>query len=165
VKRWATVCPCSEHGEWKAPLRRAFNKIAEIIDSEMQEALKPYGWDLLDFRNEYASVLTHWETPEELLERLMEKRLDAIEETKFVKLMQSQYERQRMFTSCGWFFGDFDRLEAQNDISYAARAIDLLEQAIGKEYRKQVGKYLSKAESWNSGLKASTVFNNMFKVK
>jgi hypothetical protein len=38
-------------------------RLLRIIDSEMQEALKPYGWDLLDFRNEYASVLTHWETP------------------------------------------------------------------------------------------------------
>ncbi|MHC1772657.1 MAG: DUF3536 domain-containing protein [Flexilinea sp.] len=165
VKRWATECPCAEHGEWKAPLRRAFNRIAEIVDTEMQEVLRSYGWDLLAFRNEYASVLTHWETPEELLERLMEKKLEAAEESRLVKLMQAQYERQRMFTSCGWFFGDFDRLEAQNDISYAARAIDLLEQATGEEFRKQVGKYLSKAESWNSGLKASTVFNNMFKGK
>jgi hypothetical protein len=95
----------------------------------------------------------------------MEKRLDAIEETKFVKLMQSQYEAATHFTSCAGFLVFLTGLEAQNDISYAARAIDLLEQAIGKEYRKQVGKYLSKAESWNSGLKASTVLIICFKVK
>jgi len=26
-------------------------------------------------------------------------------------LMAAQCERQRMFTSCGWFFEDFDRIE------------------------------------------------------
>ncbi len=165
VKRWASECECAEHGEWKAPLRRAFNRIAEIVDTEMQTALDPYGWDLLAFRNEYASVLTQQDTPAALLERLLQKKVAPEEETKLIKLMSSQYERQRMFTSCGWFFGDFDRLEAQNDILYAARAVDLLEQATEKSYRQQVSKYLSKAESWNSGLKASTVFNKLFKSK
>ncbi len=164
IKRWNSVCPCAEHGEWKAPLRRAFNRIAAIVDEEMQKALTPYQLDLLEFRNEYGKVLTHQETAEEQLIRLTGKKEWAeVEKKRMLSFMQAQYERQRMFTSCGWFFGDFNRLEAQNNLLYAARAVDLTERAAGIEFRKAISRYLSRVESRESGLKASTVFNNALK--
>ncbi len=36
-----------------------------------------------------------------------------------------------MFTSCGWFFDDFDRIEPKNNIAYAAQAVRLAERATG----------------------------------
>lgn len=161
VKRWATVCPCAEHGEWKAGMRHAFNRIAQIVDTEMQKALDPYGWNLVDFRNEYASVLTHQETDKEQLDRLIGRSLPEEETTKLIYLMQAQYERQRMFTSCGWFFGDFERIEARNNLAYAAMAIELVERVTGNtDYRKQIRRALSKVKSETSGLRASTVFDH-----
>lgn len=162
IKRWSTVCGCCEHGEWKAPLLRAFEKIAVIVDSEMQQILSPYGIDLLPFRNEYATVLTKQETPDQLVDRVIGTNLTPEQRQKITLMMAAQYERQRMFTSCGWFFGDFDRIEPMNNIQYSAKAIDLTERATGKEFQKMVSKMLSRAESWQSGLKASVVFNNAF---
>jgi hypothetical protein len=34
-----------------------------------------------------------------------------------------------MFTSCGWFFDEFDRIEPRNNIGYAAQAVYLVEKA------------------------------------
>ena len=165
ISRWSQTCGCAEHGEWKAPLRRGLNRIAALVDTEMQKALAPYHLDLLAFRNEYGKVLTNQETAEAQLIRLTgQTEWKDTEKKKMLNLMQAQYERQRMFTSCGWYFGDINRIESQNNIQYAARAVDLLEEATGLELRKQVSKSLSRIESWETGLKASTIFNNAFKT-
>lgn len=161
VKRWATECPCAEHGEWKAGMRHAFNRIAQIVDAEQQKALASYGWKLLDYRNEYAKVLTHQETDVEQVERLIGKNISDDEKQKLIMLMHAQYERQRMFTSCGWFFGDFERIEARNNLAYAAMAIDLVERVSGNtDYRKQIRRALTSVRSATTGLKASTAFDN-----
>lgn len=46
-------------------------------------------------------------------------------------LLKAQFERQRIFTSCGWFFEDFDRIEPRNNVAYAAQAVWLTEKATG----------------------------------
>jgi hypothetical protein len=46
-------------------------------------------------------------------------------------LLEAQRARQRMFTSCGWFFDDFDRIEPQNNLAAAAQAVRLVKRASG----------------------------------
>ncbi|HSD85196.1 MAG TPA: DUF3536 domain-containing protein, partial [Anaerolineae bacterium] len=41
--------------------------------------------------------------------------------------------RQRMFTSCGWFFEKLDRPEPRYVIAQAMRAIQLIKQATGTD--------------------------------
>ena len=41
--------------------------------------------------------------------------------------MESQAARQKMFTSCGWFFDELNRIEPRNNIGYAAQVTVLLE--------------------------------------
>ena len=164
VKRWATVCDCAEHGEWKSHMRHIFNRIAGIVDMEMQKALDPYKIDLLAFRNEYIHVLTGEETEKEQVERLLGK-LSPEETETLVKWMHAQYERQRMFTSCGWFFGDFERIEARNNIAYAAMALSLVEELTGNtNYRKQIYRALTQVRSATTGLRASTIFQNILEL-
>ena len=163
VKRWASECPCAEHGEWKHGMRHTFDRIAEYVDEEMQLALNPYGIDLQEFRNEYAYILTGEEQPREQIARLIGKKLPAEEEEKLLMLMQAQYERQRMYTSCGWFFGDFERLEARNNLAYAAMAVYLLEKATGnKEYYRKIYRALTRLVNTTTGVRASTIFANAF---
>ena len=77
--------------------------------------------------------------------------------------MQAQYERQRMYTSCGWFFGDFERLEARNNLAYAAMAVYLLEKATGnKEYYRKIYRALTRLVNTTTGVRASTIFANAF---
>ena len=163
IKRWASECECAEHGKWKRGMRSAFNRIAEFVDEEMEKALAPYGLDLLTFRNEYAYVLTGQETAEEQLARLVGRELPDDEKQKLLMLMQAQYERQRMFTSCGWFFGDFERLEARNNLAYAAMAMRLLTEVTGNQnYYNTIYHMLYRVESETSGVRASTYFAKSF---
>ena len=46
-------------------------------------------------------------------------------------LLAAQYFGQCMYTSCGFFFEDLDRIEPRNDIAFARRAISLVWQATG----------------------------------
>ncbi len=163
VKRWTDVCECAEHGEWKRGMRNAFNRVAEYVDEEMQKALKPYGLNLQEFRNEYAYVLTGQEKPEEQLLRLIGKELSPNEEKRLLMFMQAQYERQRMFTSCGWFFGDFERIEARNNLAYAAMAVYLLEELTGNgDYYRKIHRALTRVVNPMTGVRASTIFSNAF---
>ncbi len=163
IKRWTDVCDCAEHGEWKRGMRNAFNRIAEYVDEAMQAALKPYGLGLQEFRNEYAYVLTGQEKPAEQLRRLIGKELPRSEEEKLIKFMRAQYERQRMFTSCGWFFGDFERIEARNNLAYAAMAVYLLEDITGsREYYRKIHRALTHVVNATTGVRASTIFSNAF---
>ena len=144
-------------------MRHAFDRIAEYVDTEMQKALDPYGLDLQEFRNEYAYVLTGQETPAGQLRRLIGKELPKEEEEKLLSLMKAQYERQRMFTSCGWFFGDFERIEARNNLAYAAMAVYLLEEVTGNsDYYRKIHRALTRVVNGTTGVRASTIFSNAF---
>ena len=159
IKRWSGICDCSEHGEWKGPLRRAFNHIADIVDTEMQNCLNEYKLELLPFRNEYGRVLTGEETTEDQIKRLVGKNLSEDASNRLAAFMQAQYERQRMFSSCGWFFEDFDRIEARNNILNAAMAVNIVDNLTGKNYWKQIRRYMAKIRSDYTGIRASTLFD------
>jgi DNA-binding transcriptional LysR family regulator len=47
------------------------------------------------------------------------------------KLVVAQLHRQRMFSSCGWFFEKLDRPEPRYVVAQAMRAIQLVRQATG----------------------------------
>ena len=166
IKRWCGVCECAEDGEWKAPMRRIFNRIAAYTDEEMQKRLDPYGLNLQDFRDEYIHVLTGDETAEAQLHRLIAADLSEKEEQDLLTFMRAQYERQRMFTSCGWFFWDFERIEARNNLAYAAMAVLLAEPVTGDSYeQKQVYRALTQVRMQASGVRASTIFKNAYDRK
>ena len=74
-------------------------------------------------------------------------------------LLSAQYERQRMFTSCGFFHEEFYRLEPQNNIAYAAKAVYLTERATGAELRSVVTDLLQRVQSEKTSLRGDTVFS------
>ena len=74
-------------------------------------------------------------------------------------LLAAQTERQRMFTSCGWFFEDFDRIEPKNNVRYAAQAVWLTQLATGVDLSGQAVEWLRPVKSWKNGLRADEVFS------
>ena len=60
-------------------------------------------------------------------------------------LLEAQRQRQRMFTSCGWFFDDFDRIEPKNNVAYAAQAVRLTHQATGTTWPPRRGRAYSRS--------------------
>ena len=72
--------------------------------------------------------------------------------------LEMQRERQRMFTSCGWYYDDFDRIEACNNLAYAAQAVHLAELVSGDNLERRAASDLSAAVSERSGRSAAQIF-------
>jgi len=77
--------------------------------------------------------------------------------------MAAQCERQRMFTSCGWFFEDFDRIEPQNNVRHAAQAVWLTKLASGIDLYQDAIVELAKVKSWGSGISGDAVFDSHYR--
>ena len=67
-----------------------------------------------------------------------------------------------MFTSCGWFFDEFHRIEPQNNIAYAAKAIWLTQQATGEQIDPKIIEDMSHVRSEKTGLRADTILSQTF---
>jgi hypothetical protein len=99
-------------------------------------------------------------TTKDLLAEVIGKRIPE-EKLKVIRyLLTAQFEKQRMFTSCGWFFDDFDRIEPRNNVAYAAQAIWLTEIASGLDLAARAKSLLKGVTSWRTRLSADTVFDN-----
>ena len=77
-------------------------------------------------------------------------------------LFEAQVERHRMFTSCGWFFDDFDRIEPKNNVAYAAHAIWLAERAAEVDLYAEAINAFRPVVSGKSGLRGDDVFSTAF---
>ena len=63
-----------------------------------------------------------------------------------------------MFTSCGWFFNELNRIEPRNCISNAAYAVFLVEKALGISLAQKYAKMLSSIESEDQKLTGGSIF-------
>ena len=158
VSRWKEACGCAAHGEWKAPLRQAFNQIADAVDQQYLSLVGKHLENPWELRHSYTQVLCGKMQPEEYIQSMLSGTLTTEETQAIELLLRAQFERQRMFTSCGWFFGDFDRIEPRNNIAYAAQAVWLTEQATGVDLSEQALNWLKPVKSWRSGLRGDQVF-------
>ncbi len=144
VQRWMADCACTPgNGDWKKALRNALNRLAQFADEQMTSALSPFGIDAWTFRKDYYRVVSGGMTFERLLGEFALERLKTGEVSRLKYLMQAQFERLRMFTSCAWFFDHFDRIEARNAIGYAGHAVWLLQKATGMDYSQDLERDLS----------------------
>ncbi|MBI2954165.1 MAG: DUF3536 domain-containing protein [Chloroflexi bacterium] len=162
VKRWRGACDCVEGGgTWKWYLRHALNKLANRIDDA--------------YRGHAAVVFTEpWRVLDNYIKvRLGEISLQAlfkshqIEDTAVnrrdtMRLVEAQYYRQLMFTSCGFFFDDLDRIEPRNNIAFAARAIDSMS-GVDPEcsLEDQFVKDLAAAKSWKTGRTGAEMYTQL----
>ncbi len=73
-------------------------------------------------------------------------------------LLEAQRHRQRMFTSCGWFFEDLDRIEPKNNLAYAAQAVRLARQATSVDLTLLVVEDLRGCASPRTELSAVEIF-------
>lgn len=108
---------------------------------------------------QYIRVMLGEIESDRFITEMAERPLTSDQISRIRLLLESQRERQRMFTSCGWFFEDFDRIEPRNALAYAARAVHLARQATGDDLSPQVLADLKHVTSSRSGLTGDKVFN------
>lgn len=159
LARWSQACACTPNGTWKAPLRKALERLGQEIDRLYLESVAPLGLaDPWEPRHRYLAVMHGDVTDEELLGSLTGRRPESFDVNRISQMLQAQVERLRMFTSCGWFFDDFDRIEPRNNVQYAARAVQLTLLATGVDLTQQAATDLSQVRSPRTGLTADRVF-------
>jgi hypothetical protein len=94
-------------------------------------------WLLVD---QYIDVVLGVAVMSMLIRENTSAKLTTGQSLRIGKLVQAQLHRQRMFTSCGWFFEQLDRPEPRYVIAQALRAIQLVQQAtgtdVGPEFRE-----------------------------
>ena len=153
-------CDCiASDGSWKTGLRVALDRLAGQLDDLYAEAVRPWAQDPWLLRDRYIHVLLGQVTLTELLAE-MGGRAPTSEALRRIHLiLESQRERQRMFTSCGWFFDDFDRIEPRNNVNFAAQAVHLARLATGVDLSADVCRDISLVVSAQSGLSGEQVFS------
>jgi hypothetical protein len=159
VGRWNGRCACTPGtGEWKVRLRRAFDRLAAEMDALYLEATQPLFKDPWQLRNRYIHVWLGQMSLAALLSETTHNTLTSGQVRRISLLLEAQRERQRMFTSCGWFFEDLDRIEPKNNLAYAAQAVRLARLATGVDLAPLVVEDLRGSVSTKTRLSAVEVF-------
>ena len=161
VTRWSGECACTSlDGRWKTHLRKSLDRLAAALDGIYYETLYPLVPKPRVMRQEYIHSILGEQKVERLISEMASHPLTTEQTRQIVLLLESQRERQRIFTSCGWFFEDFDRIEPKNVIAYAAQAVRLAYLATGDDLAPQVVSDLKHVVSPLTGLTADQVFTN-----
>ncbi|MGB9585951.1 MAG: DUF3536 domain-containing protein, partial [Anaerolineales bacterium] len=159
LKRWSNGCACTVgDSSWKMPLREALNNIAQELDQVYLANLGDVVADPWELRNRYSEVFLGKKTEEIFLQEMLTTKISPDKQKSILLLLRSQYERQRMFASDGWFFEDFDRIEPRNAVAYAAHAVRLAEEASGAKIKDKALNRISKVKSPITGLSGDRVF-------
>jgi hypothetical protein len=157
--RWLGNCPCTPgDGGWKAQLRYAFERVSQEIDKIYLQTLSPIIPDPWRLRNRYIYAMLGLVAAEELICEEADRRLAEDKIVQIQMLLEAQRERQRMYTSCGWFFDDFDRIEPKNNLAYASQAVRLVRLASGVDLEPYIIHDLSKISSPGTRLRADRIF-------
>ena len=161
VLRWSSECACTHlDGRWKSHLRKSLDRLAASLDGLYYETLYPLVPKPRVLRQEYIHAMLGEIEAESLISEMASYPLSKEQTKQIILLLESQRERQRIFTSCGWFFEDFDRIEPKNVIAYAAQAVRLAHLATGDDLSSQVESDLRHVVSPQTGLTADQVFNH-----
>ena len=158
VERWRGDCECTPgDGRWKGYLRQAFNRLAHSIDKIYADRLMEYKIDPWRLRNSFIHVILRQLPITELIFQYAGRKLEQDSVDRIQLLLEAQWERQRIFTSCGWYFEDFSRIEPRNNIAYAAQAIRLTHMATGVDLSPQLRADLKYVTSQSLSLRGDKV--------
>jgi alpha-amylase/alpha-mannosidase (GH57 family) len=169
VKRWSDGCSCTE-GEtaWKPTLRTALNRLSARLADTYERATAGALRDPWAARDAYIALRNGWMAAEVFWARYGPRHKwlfrNRASEERARQLLEAQYLGQAMFTSCGWFFEDLDRIEPRNDIAYARKAISLTWQATGEDLQTAFLADLAAAKSWRSARTGAELYLQLPRV-
>ena len=162
VSRWSEDCGCTPGSTWKAPLRIGLNSIAEYLDRVYVDQISSIAQDPWLLRDEYIHVILGKISLEKWLARFTDRKIDS-EGIKWIRwVMESQVARQKMFTSCGWFFDELNRIEPKNNIGYAAQATVLLEKASKEIFSETMASILKSVQSTRFDINGADIFMDYY---
>ncbi len=134
VARWSTGCSCTAgDSTWKGALRRAFDNLRFELDEVYLDEAKHLGVDDPQrLREAYIKVELGLLPSEQLLQD-QEIDLPPDDSLRLRTLIEAQFYRQRMYSSCAFFFAELDSHSTHYGIANASYAIMLTQKATGTD--------------------------------
>jgi hypothetical protein len=141
VGRWKENCGCNSGGrgewnqEWRGPLRQALDWLRDQLAPDFEQKAREYVKDPWAARNDYISVILDRsdENFAAFFQRNAARELSEQDQVTVIKLMELQRHAMLMYTSCGWFFDEVSGLESVQVVQYAARAMQIAKDVLGKD--------------------------------
>lgn len=158
LSRWRGECACTPGSSWKATLRSALDTIGTLINLIYYEEAAQWIDDPWEIRNRSIWMWLGKRTFSEISSHQVREGIHRDEIERILLLLEAQRARQWMFTSCGWFFDELDRIEPKNNIAFAAQAVCLTERATGIRLVDDASNCFRDVNSSRSGLHAKDVF-------
>jgi alpha-amylase/alpha-mannosidase (GH57 family) len=140
VERWRADCGDNSgshpdwNQKWRAPLRESLDWLRDRLSGFYETRMEQLVSDPWLCRDDYIDIILDPQ-PERIREffiRHAGTELPGEKRAQALKLLQLQKLAMFMFTSDAWFFDDISGLEPAQNLSYAARAIQLA-QELGSE--------------------------------
>ena len=149
VARWSIGCSCTPGNQnWKSRLRMALDRLAGGVDALYQSECQRWISQPWALRNAYINVILGTADGLQLLQQFGSSPIPASYGVRLLRLLEAERYCQAMYTSCGWYFEDLSRIEARNNIAYAAMAVELVKQATGIDLASSFRNDLAAAKSW-----------------
>jgi alpha-amylase/alpha-mannosidase (GH57 family) len=162
IARWNEGCHCTiGDSRWKRLLRRAMDQLAWEIDAIYLAETRGRVTAPWQMRRDYIHVMLGQTDPHTFISHYAGDSLRTAEEIILLTLLEAQRHRQAMYTSCGWFFEDLSRIEPGLIIAYAARAIQLVEQATGISLERDFRQGLEVTQSPVTGQTGTDIYDEV----
>ncbi len=162
LDRWVVGCDCtSGDSRWKGALRRALDNLACDLDCVYVQEAHRLGFDPWPLRDDYIVVVMGQVSGPAFLSGNGMSHLNSEEARRLLWLLEAQFHRQRMYTSCAFFFDDLDRHEPCYAIANAVRALALTRYATGDNLSHGFRRDLRVAVSGKTGRTAADIFDEI----
>jgi hypothetical protein len=162
LDRWVVGCGCTGgDSRWKGALRRALDNLACDLDATYAREAHQLGFEPWALRDDYIAVVLGQVSGEAFLSGNGLGHLATGRTQRLLQLLEAQLHRQRMYTSCTFFFDDLDRHEPRYAIANGIRALALTRYATGEDLSADFRSDLSVARSARTGLTAADVFDDV----
>lgn len=154
VSRWIRDCGCTTDStegwtqQWRTPFREALDFLRDEAARAFDETKDKLFADPWAARDDYIKlIVSRHRFREEFLYRHARRWLQQEEKERALTFLELQRHSMLMYTSCGWFFSDISRIETLQDLEYAGRVLDLMEELGLDSPRERFLEILSEAKS------------------
>ncbi|MDL2315886.1 DUF3536 domain-containing protein [Desulfovibrio sp. OttesenSCG-928-A18] len=151
VERWRSNCGCTDGGHagwnqnWRKPLRDALDIMRKGVHAWFGEAGPRCFSDPRAALMDYGRVLADSSVSDDYARQWFSKEGATCDRA--WKLLAMQEQSLAAFASCAWFFDDIARIEPENALTFALRALELLVESGGPDLTQQILPVLEKAVS------------------
>ena len=155
VERWRSNCGCNVGGHagwsqaWRTPLRDSLDWLRDAMEAAFEKKALSLLKDPWEARNDYIHIVVD-RSPKNIENFLNRHALHALDNAEIMtvrKLMGLERHAMLMYTSCGWFFDELTGIETLQNLSYAARVLQLAKELFGYNLEPRFLPLLSQATS------------------